>query len=55
LALPEGATIPVIDYSNLEQQVQNEYQNLTQYCPRYQTRWKARSNWNNRSRSSVTT
>jgi P-type conjugative transfer protein TrbJ len=31
LSLPVGATIPVIDYSNLEQQVQNEYQNLTQY------------------------
>src|SRR5260370_16023993 len=31
LALPAGATIPVIDYSNLEQQIQNEYSNLTQY------------------------
>src|SRR5258708_10779778 len=31
LALATGATIPVIDYSNLEQQIQNEYSNLTQY------------------------
>src|SRR5258708_20693190 len=31
LALPAGATIPVLDYSNLEQQIQNEYSNLTQY------------------------
>ncbi len=31
LALSAGATIPVIDYSNLEQQIQNEYSNLTQY------------------------
>jgi hypothetical protein len=32
LALPAGAyVLPVIDAANLQQQVQNEYQNLTQY------------------------
>jgi hypothetical protein len=32
LALRAGAyVLPVIDSANLEQQVQNEYQNLTQY------------------------